>query len=77
MRGRGLVNGTGFTGHLTWHNPNSLLLVEGPEITIQPAGIRRLPAGAAWWWGGDHDLYVTPSLACPSRGPTVHACYRH
>jgi hypothetical protein len=28
---------------LTWQNPNSLVLVEGPELTIQPLGVRRLP----------------------------------
>jgi hypothetical protein len=32
---------------LTWHNPNSLVLVEGPEIMIQPVGVRRLPSGVA------------------------------
>lgn len=25
---------------LTWHNPNSLLLVDGPELTIQPPAPR-------------------------------------
>ena len=32
---------------LMWHNPNSLVLVEAPEIAIQPVGIRRLPAEVA------------------------------
>lgn len=32
---------------LTWHNPNSLVLVEGPEIAIQPVGIRWLPSDVA------------------------------
>lgn len=32
---------------LTWHNPNSLVLVEGPEIAIRPVGIRRLPSEVA------------------------------
>jgi hypothetical protein len=32
---------------LTWHNPNCSVLVEGPEIVIQPVGIRRLSAGEA------------------------------
>jgi cation diffusion facilitator CzcD-associated flavoprotein CzcO len=32
---------------LTWHNPKSLVLVEGPEITIQPVGLRRLTSGSA------------------------------
>lgn len=32
---------------LTWHNPNSLVLVEGPEIEICPVGIRRLPSEVA------------------------------
>jgi predicted transcriptional regulator len=27
---------------LTWHNPNSLVLVDGPEITIQPPNGRYL-----------------------------------
>ena len=27
---------------LTWRNPNSLVLVEGPEIAIQPVGTRSL-----------------------------------
>jgi hypothetical protein len=35
---------------LTWHNPNSLILVEGPEIKVQPVGIRRLPAGDQAPW---------------------------
>jgi hypothetical protein len=26
---------------LTWHNPNSSVLVEGLEITIQPVGTRK------------------------------------
>jgi hypothetical protein len=30
---------------LMWHNPNSSVLVEGPEITIQPVGSRRLSTG--------------------------------
>lgn len=29
---------------LTWHNPNPLIMVEGPEIVIRPVGIRRLPS---------------------------------
>jgi hypothetical protein len=29
------------------HNPNSLVLVEGLEIVIQPVGIRRLPLAIA------------------------------
>jgi hypothetical protein len=32
---------------LTWHNPNSSVLVEGPEITIRPVGTRRLPSQIA------------------------------
>jgi hypothetical protein len=32
---------------LTWHNPNFLVLVEGPELTIQPVGIRHLPSEVA------------------------------
>ncbi|MFC5108307.1 hypothetical protein [Kibdelosporangium philippinense] len=32
---------------LTWHNPNSLVLVEGPEIEIRPVAIRRLPSAIA------------------------------
>jgi hypothetical protein len=32
---------------LTWHNPNTLVLVEGPEIVIQPVGIRQLPTEVA------------------------------
>ncbi|MGH3702643.1 MAG: recombinase family protein [Pseudonocardiaceae bacterium] len=30
---------------LTWHNPNTLVLAEGPEISIKPVGIRRVSAG--------------------------------
>jgi hypothetical protein len=41
--GRVIMKGVG----LTWHNPNSLVLVEGPEIAIQPVGIRRLPSEVA------------------------------
>jgi hypothetical protein len=29
---------------LTWHNPNSSILVDGPEIAIQPVGIHRRPS---------------------------------
>lgn len=32
---------------LTWHNPNTLVLAEGPEISIKPVGIRRVSAGEA------------------------------
>jgi hypothetical protein len=32
---------------LTWHNPNFLVLVKGPEIAIQPVGVRRLPSEVA------------------------------
>lgn len=32
---------------LTWHNPNLLIMVEGPEIESEPVGIRRLPTGVA------------------------------
>jgi hypothetical protein len=38
---------------LTWHNPNPLIMVDGPEIQIEPVGIRRLPAGIAQVEGGD------------------------
>ena len=38
---------------LTWHNPNPLIMVGGPEIEIEPVGIRRLPAGVAQVEGGD------------------------
>ncbi len=27
---------------LTWHNPNSLVLVDGPELTIKPPSLRYL-----------------------------------
>jgi hypothetical protein len=30
---------------LTWHNPNTPVLAEGPEISIKPVGIRRVSAG--------------------------------
>jgi hypothetical protein len=40
---------------LTWHNPNSLVLVEGPEIAIPPMGIRRLPSEVAQVKGCDGD----------------------
>jgi hypothetical protein len=30
---------------LTWHNPNTPVLAEGPEITIKPVGIRHISAG--------------------------------
>jgi hypothetical protein len=30
---------------LMWHNPNSSVLVEGPEMAIRPVGIRRRPSG--------------------------------
>jgi hypothetical protein len=32
------------TVDLTWHNLNSTVLVDGPEITIRPVRIRRLPS---------------------------------
>lgn len=32
---------------LTWHKPNSLVLVEGPEMVIRTVRIRRLPAQIA------------------------------
>ncbi len=32
---------------LTWHNPNTPVLVEGPEITIKPVSTRRVVAGEA------------------------------
>jgi hypothetical protein len=32
-----------FTVGLMWHNPNLSIIVEGPEIKIEPVGIRRLP----------------------------------
>jgi hypothetical protein len=30
---------------LTWHNPNTPILVEGPEVTIKPVGVRCVSAG--------------------------------
>ena len=30
---------------LTWHNPNTPMLVEGPEITIKPVGTHRVSTG--------------------------------
>lgn len=32
---------------LTWHNPNPLIMVEVPEIRIEPVGVRRLPPEVA------------------------------
>lgn len=32
---------------LTWHNPNSLVLVDGPELTIQPPNRRYLGTAAS------------------------------
>jgi len=32
---------------LTWHNPNPSVLVEGPEIGIQPVGGRRVMTGGS------------------------------
>jgi hypothetical protein len=32
---------------LTWRDPNSPVLVEGPEIMIQPVGVRHLPMEVA------------------------------
>jgi hypothetical protein len=43
---------SGFMG-LTWHNPNPLIMVDGPEIEIEPVGIRRLPTAVAQVKGGD------------------------
>lgn len=39
---------------LTWHNPNSLVLVDGPEITIQPPNRRYLGASDSDHQPGHH-----------------------
>ncbi len=41
---------------LTWHNPKSSVLVEGPELVIRPVAIRRLPATDAQAGGRAGDL---------------------
>jgi hypothetical protein len=60
---------------LTWHNPNSLVLVEGPEIMIQPVGIRRLPSTIAQVSGCGHGWSIRAEMT--SRHAVVLAGRRH
>jgi hypothetical protein len=52
-----------FRGHtspkdvgLTWHNPNTPVLAEGPEIVIKPVGIRRLASTSTQASGRGGDI---------------------
>ena len=55
---------------LTWHNPNSLVLVDGPEITIQPPHQRYLEtADSDHQPGHDHAQQV---IAGYQAGATVY-----
>ncbi len=40
LHGRRVAQPVGVDVHLTYHNTNRLILVEGPEITVRPVATR-------------------------------------
>ena len=57
---------------LTWHNPNTSLLVDGPEITIQPPTLRHaLPGGSSRHYRLDPDQ-TQQLIASYRAGSTVY-----